>query len=183
MSPYFPWSFFFTANIPIEAFLVAFHILHQTQLPAELQLSHTFIIQRQCLHVNLGQPIPVPTFCSLAFCFPVHRGVDHSTILASCHICSTSLTLMRTTLPLFTPALQFPTWYISFRLLVFAFNISHPKLLLSILSSTFVVLYASRLKHTISNKFYLGSFPYTTYWMAFLNISKNNYHYNQVSLS
>lgn len=160
--PIFSSVFFFADNIPIEAFLVAFHILHQLQLPAELQLSHTFITQRPCLHVNLGQPIPVPTVCSLAFCFPVHTGVDHSTILASCHMCSTSLTLMGTPLPLFTSALQFPTLYISSRLLFFAFSISHPKLLLSILSSTFVSLYASRLKHTISNKFCLGTFAYTT---------------------
>lgn len=75
MSSYSPWSFF-AANVPVEVFLVAFHILHQSQLSTELWRSHIFITQRQHFHVHLRQPIPVPTFCSLAFCFPVHTGVE-----------------------------------------------------------------------------------------------------------
>lgn len=149
----------FAATVPGEAFLVAFHIAHQFQLPAELWLSYIHPnTQRQCLHINLGQSIPVSTFCSLAFCFWVQTGADRSNILASCHICSTSFTLTRTTLPSFTPAPHSPILYISFNLLFFGFSTSHPKLISSILSSTPISFYASSLKHTISSMFYLGTF-------------------------
>lgn len=47
--------------------------------------------------------------------------------------------------------------------------------------STPISFYASSRKHTISSMFYLGTFTYTAYWMTFLNLPKNNHHYNQVS--
>lgn len=113
---------FLCCQHPKEAFLVAFYILHQSQSPAELGLSHIFITQRQRLHVDLGQPIPVPTFLFTCILLSIHTGVDHSNILASCNICSTFFTLMRPHCPCLHLHYNFPLCSI---VSAFSFCIQH----------------------------------------------------------
>lgn len=61
----------FAANVPVEAFLIAFHIPHQFQLPAELWLSYIFIPTHRgnVSILNLGSSSLLPPSVHLHFAF------------------------------------------------------------------------------------------------------------------